>query len=127
MRATLARRTKMTASELDALEHIEADGPLTQRELGDRLVLTSGAVTMLVDRLEQAGWVRRTPHPTDRRSTVLGLTEQATDRAPQGLAQFHRAIEALAQATPGAQRHSVALFLEQAARAARRAAEALVE
>lgn len=67
MRAALARHAGMSGTDLDALEHLEADGPLTQRDLGDRLSLTSGAVTMLVDRLEKAGWVHRRPHPSDRR------------------------------------------------------------
>ena len=63
MRAALASAAGISATDLDALEHLEADGPLTQRGLGDRLSLTSGAITMLVNRLEKAGWVRRRPHP----------------------------------------------------------------
>jgi DNA-binding MarR family transcriptional regulator len=55
MRAALARQAGISLTSLDALEHLEADGPLTQRDLGARLSLTSGAVTMLVDRLETAG------------------------------------------------------------------------
>ncbi|MGO9187353.1 MAG: MarR family transcriptional regulator, partial [Streptosporangiaceae bacterium] len=62
MRGALASAAGISATDLDALEHLEADGPLTQRDLGDRLSLTSGAITMLVDRLEQAGLVRRRPH-----------------------------------------------------------------
>ena len=72
MRAALARRAGISGTDLDALEHLEADGPLTQRDLGERLSLTSGAVTMLVDRLEQAGWVHRRPHPGDRRYVLIG-------------------------------------------------------
>ena len=63
MRTALARRAGIGATDLDALEHLEADGPLTQRDLGERLSLTSGAVTMLVDRLERAGWMHRRPIP----------------------------------------------------------------
>src|SRR5215469_17495425 len=74
MRAALARRARISETDLDALEHLEADGPLTQRDLGERLSLTSGAVTMLVDRLERAGWVHRRPHPTDRRYILVALS-----------------------------------------------------
>src|SRR3974377_2083604 len=77
MRAALARHARISHTDLDALEHLEADGPLTQRDLGDRLCLTSGAVTMLVDRLEHAGWVNRRPHPTHPRYTLLDLSPQA--------------------------------------------------
>jgi DNA-binding MarR family transcriptional regulator len=92
MRAALARHAGITATDLDALEHLEADGPLTQRELGDRLSLTSGAITMLVDRLERAGWVHRRPHPSDRRYLLLELSPNVAERTPQGLAEYHAAI-----------------------------------
>ncbi len=46
MRAALARQAGISSTDLDALEHLEADGPLTQRALGERLSLTSGAVTI---------------------------------------------------------------------------------
>src|SRR6266568_6556102 len=85
MRAALAGRAGISATALDALEHLEADGPLTQRQLGERLSFTSGAITMLVDRLEEAGWVRRRPHPSDRRYVLVELTPEAIGRSPQGL------------------------------------------
>ena len=63
MRAALASAAGVSATDLDALEHLEADGPLTQRQLGDRLSLTSGAITMLVDRMEQAAGSVAAPIP----------------------------------------------------------------
>ena len=80
MRAALARHAGISATDLDALEHLEADGPLTQRDLGQRLSLTSGAVTMLVDRLERAGWVHRRPHPGDRRYVLIELSPRRARR-----------------------------------------------
>ena len=71
MRAALARQAGISPTDLDALEHLEADGPLTQRDLGERLSLTSGAVTMLVDRLER-----------DRKSTRLNSSHAITSRMP---------------------------------------------
>src|SRR6516162_9665364 len=76
MRSALATAAGLSPADLDALEHLEAAGPLTQRQLGERLALTSGAITMLVDRLERAGLVRRRPHPRDRRAVLVELSEQ---------------------------------------------------
>ena len=91
MRAALASGTGISLADLDALEHLEAAGPLTQRQLGERLSLTSGAITMLVDRLERAGLVQRRPHPSDRRSVLVGLTEQAAaDAAADAAAELRR-------------------------------------
>src|SRR5271165_7592046 len=79
MRAALARRAGISSTDLDALEHLEADGPLTQRDLGDRLSLTSGAITSLVDRLEEAGFVHRRTHPSDRRYLLVELAPRALE------------------------------------------------
>ena len=125
MRAALARHAGVSATDLDALEHLEADGPLTQRDLGQRLSLTSGAVTMLVDRLERAGWVHRRPHPGDRRYVLIELSPLAAASAPEGLAAYHARVRALAAEVPAAQREAVAAFLAAAADAAATAAAEL--
>lgn len=125
MRAALAKRARIAESDLDALEFLEAEGPLTQRELGDRLSLSSGAVTMLVDRLELAGWVRRRPHPSDRRYTLLELSPEANQAAPPELARFHRAVSSVAAAVPSRHRAAITAFLEEAAEAAATAAREL--
>jgi DNA-binding MarR family transcriptional regulator len=125
MRAALARHAGISATDLDALEHLEADGPLTQRDLGDRLCLTSGAITMLVDRLEQAGWVHRRKHPTDRRYLLIELAPAALEAVPEGLAKYHSAIANLAHRVPPEHRSVLTNFLRDAADAAARAATEL--
>lgn len=52
---------------------------LSQRELGDLLVVDRSNVTGLLDRLEKLGWVHREDHPEDRRVYQVLLT--ATGRA----------------------------------------------
>ena len=125
MRAALAKKTGVGGADLDALEYLEADGPLTQRDLGVRLSLTSGAITMLVDRLEHAGWVNRRPHPTDRRYTLLELSPKAAEAAPAELDRYHQAIRSLVESVPNRSRSIIAAFLSDAAAAASRAARDL--
>jgi DNA-binding MarR family transcriptional regulator len=125
MRSALAGQAGLSPADLDALEHLEAAGLLTQRQLGERLALTSGAITMLVDRLERAGLVRRRPNPGDRRSVLVGLSEQVAGRIPAGLAAYHARIREIAAAVPAAHRDAVASFLQAAADAAAEAAAEL--
>lgn len=127
MRAALATSAGISETDLDALEHLEADGPLTQRELGRRLSITSGAVTMLIDRLEAAGWVRRGPHPTDRRYVLIALTAQAAEDVPPGLVAFHTRVRSIAEGVPDEHRVAVCAFLEAAAAAASDASDDLAE
>ena len=45
------------------------------RTMGERLQLHPTSVTNIVDRLQADGLVRRMPHPTDRRATLVEITE----------------------------------------------------
>jgi DNA-binding MarR family transcriptional regulator len=61
-------------SEVVALGLLYQGGPHTPSDIGQRLNLTSGSVTALLDRLEGAAFVARTPNPDDRRSLLATLT-----------------------------------------------------
>ena len=50
-------------------------GRLPMRTMGERLQLHPTSVTNIVDRLQADGLVRRVPHPTDRRATLVEITE----------------------------------------------------
>jgi DNA-binding MarR family transcriptional regulator len=54
-----------------------AGAPTTAGDLARASGLTTGAVTAVVDRLEEGGWVRRRPDPADRRRVVVELTDKA--------------------------------------------------
>ncbi|HTJ79607.1 MAG TPA: MarR family transcriptional regulator [Rariglobus sp.] len=71
----LFRPHGLTAAQYNVLHALSdaADG-LSQRELGDILVVDRSNVTGLLDRLEKAGWVKRSDHPTDRRVYRVSLT-----------------------------------------------------
>jgi DNA-binding MarR family transcriptional regulator len=50
-------------------------GRLPMRTMGERLQLHPTSVTNIVDRLQADGLVRRVPHPSDRRATLVEITE----------------------------------------------------
>jgi DNA-binding MarR family transcriptional regulator len=119
----LARSAGLSTLDLHALEHLEHAGPLTPRQLERRLGLTSGAVTALVDRLERVGWVARSPHPTDRRSVLVGLSEAARAAGHERLGAYHRHVRRAAQRLAPAERAVVARFLDDVTRAAQQAGD----
>src|SRR5215510_11911013 len=49
-------------------------GSLPMRVMGERLQLHPTSVTNIVDRLEADGLVKRTPHPSDRRTTLVEIS-----------------------------------------------------
>ena len=72
--------------EVLALLSFTREGRLPLGKVGDRLQVHPASVTNTVDRLEADGYVRREPHPTDRRTTLAVLTAEGRRRAGRGAA-----------------------------------------
>jgi len=71
----LFRPHGITAAQYNVLSALAGEWEgLSQRELGDVLVVDRSNVTGLVDRMEKAGWVRRADDPADRRVYRVKLT-----------------------------------------------------
>jgi hypothetical protein len=98
---------------------------MSQRELAERLLLTSGAVTQLVDRLERMRLVSRRPHPTDRRITLVELAPDAELPDVPELGLYHDATRGAAAGLSAAGRAQVACFLTDVTASAAAATERL--
>ena len=81
---------------LEALHHI---GPLCQGELAEKLLRSSGNLTLVVDNLEKADYVLRERDPADRRFVVVRLTDKGqsfiNEIFPKILANVTREMAAL--------------------------------
>jgi DNA-binding MarR family transcriptional regulator len=69
----------LSSGEWKVLNHLQSAEPPYRRSAGKlaaRAELSSGAMTNRLDRLEEAGLVRRLPDPDDRRGVQVELTEQ---------------------------------------------------
>jgi DNA-binding MarR family transcriptional regulator len=76
MTQSLAREG-LTTARAHVLWVLNHEGPATQRVLADALKVTPRNITGLVDGLVATGFVTRERHPTDRRATLVSLTERA--------------------------------------------------
>ncbi len=117
-RPALARRAGMSHSELVALEHLFT-APLGPADLARRLGVTTAAATTIVDRLAERGHVRRTPHPTDRRRTVVELTDSGRREVLTHLLPMFRELADLDAGLTDEERAIVARYLRRATRALR--------
>jgi MarR family 2-MHQ and catechol resistance regulon transcriptional repressor len=70
------RELEMCGSDFAVLEALLHKGPLPVNEIGKKVLLTSGSITVAVDRLENKGLVERRAHGTDRRARVVHLTKE---------------------------------------------------
>jgi DNA-binding MarR family transcriptional regulator len=80
----------LTFSRYELLVHLYFnDGQLPMAQLGKRLQVHQTSVTSLVDKLEAQGLLRRTPHPTDRRSTLAQITPEGHARTAEAITRLN--------------------------------------
>ncbi|MFS0712547.1 MarR family transcriptional regulator [Microbacterium sp. 2P01SA-2] len=63
------------------------------------LGISTASTTSLLDRLESAGYLRRVPHPSDRRSVYLEPTERADEEVRATLSAMHDRMHQVADET----------------------------
>ncbi|MFJ1759209.1 MarR family winged helix-turn-helix transcriptional regulator [Amycolatopsis sp. NPDC088138] len=107
----LARRLALGPTDVQALQHLAGGGPMGTVDLAHALKIRSASATVLVDRLESAGHVRRGPHPSDRRRITLTVTEPARAEIRAALAPLVDAITRLTEGLEPDHAESVARFL----------------
>src|SRR3954471_2342340 len=73
---TVAVRFGLSESDIETLEQLIEMGATTAGKLTEITGLTSGAITRVIDRLEQAGFVRRVPDPADRRRVIVEVVPE---------------------------------------------------
>ena len=122
----LGRRLDLAEHDVMAVQHLAHAGELTPTQLARRLRLTSGGATALVQRLERRGFVARTPHPVDGRSTCLRLTAEIEALAGDALAPMVADVEAALAELEAREAAAVARFLAAVAEIAERHADELV-
>jgi DNA-binding MarR family transcriptional regulator len=116
-RHDFARRAGIGMTDATALGHLFHDGPQNLGHIAGRLNLTPGAVTALADRMSAAGYLTRTPHPNDRRQSLIGLTQSGTRLMKQAYDSFATDIDdAIADAQP-AHRRELCILLSRLAAA----------
>lgn len=67
----VAEKLGMNPTDIQFLNLLDLLGPMTPGLLGQCSGLSTGGVTVVIDRLERAGYIRRTANPNDRRSVLI--------------------------------------------------------
>lgn len=70
----VVRDKGLSLPQMHALEALGSHGAMRMKELAEKTAVTTGTLTVMVDRLEAARLVRRRPHKSDRRSILVELT-----------------------------------------------------
>lgn len=75
------------------LKELRIKDGMTQRELADNCLLDVTTMSRTLDRLEQAGLIKRTNNPECRRSWIIALTDEGKKKADEAIKIFDMADE----------------------------------
>lgn len=109
--------TGMCFSDFAVLEALLHKGPMPVNVIGARVRLTSGSITTAVDRLESRGFVRRENDASDRRSRIVGLTEEGLKTAETLFAAHEADMNAALEVLPASERMELISLLKKLGRA----------
>ncbi len=115
---------QLSPSARQILAVVEGAGrPLEPSVIAERLLVTTGSMTSLLDNLEKRGLIRRQPHPEDRRKLLIDITPAAQAIVDELLPSLHaRERDVMAAALSASEQRSLLgslAKLQQAALAAR--------
>jgi MarR family 2-MHQ and catechol resistance regulon transcriptional repressor len=104
---------ELCLSDFGVLEALLHKGPLTVKELGAKVMLTSGSMTAALDRLGRRGLVERKEDDVDRRVRVVRLTEAGTELIRGAFEEHKQAMERAVAGVGEADREALILSLRR--------------
>ncbi len=108
----------LTEGEFAVLEALYHKGPLLQGDVQRRVLVSSGGITYLVDRLVERGLVARRPCAEDRRAIYAALTEDGQRLLARIFPAHARAVERAVSGLDEAERTTAIALLRKLGRAA---------
>ena len=73
---SVVRDSGLTTAQNHTIEILGHTGAIKMKELANKIGVTTGTLTVGIDRLEKKQLLRRVPHESDRRSYLIELTEE---------------------------------------------------
>jgi DNA-binding MarR family transcriptional regulator len=83
--ANMLKSLGLTVAQFDALANLYMSDAISQQLLAERLLVTKGNVTGVVNRLAERGWAVRKDDPDDRRTNRIELTAEGRKLAKRAL------------------------------------------
>ncbi|MGD8279234.1 MAG: MarR family transcriptional regulator [Gemmatimonadota bacterium] len=106
-------RHGLTPGEFGVLEALYHKGPMLLGEVQRKVLVSSGGVTYLVDRLEAQGLVERRACPGDRRARYAALTKVGEARIASVFPEHAKAIEHAVSGLTAAERRTATRLLRK--------------
>ncbi|MBV8179180.1 MAG: MarR family transcriptional regulator [Mycobacterium sp.] len=109
----IADRVGLRLTDMQCINALELMGPSTPGELARFTGLTTGGVTVMLDRLERGGYLKREPNPRDRRSVLVHLNPTKVKKMQAFYEEINQRMAALLDATPERELRSMVNLLSK--------------
>jgi MarR family transcriptional regulator, organic hydroperoxide resistance regulator len=103
----VADRVGLRLTDMQCINVLDLMGPSTPGELARSTGLTTGGVTVMLDRLEKSGYVKREPNPRDRRSVLVRLNPAKLRKVNAFYGEINERMADLLDDTPESELRSV--------------------
>ncbi|WP_208586044.1 MarR family winged helix-turn-helix transcriptional regulator [Gracilibacillus suaedae] len=103
----------LNTTDFGVLELLYHQGEQPLQKIGDKILLASGSITYVVDKLEKKGLVKRTPCPSDRRITYASITENGQQLLNDIFPEHWKQIEAITAGLDEEEKVEVIKFLKK--------------
>ena len=113
MDQAIADRLGMNRTDAQCMDLISRLGPMTAGELADRVGLTAGAITAVLDRLERGHWIRRVHDTVDRRRVMVSGGQAQHAKMQPIFAELRKATREVLRRYSGEQLELIADFLRR--------------
>jgi DNA-binding MarR family transcriptional regulator len=100
-------------TDMQSMNLLDLLGPVTPGKLAACTGLSTGGVTVMLDRLEKAGFVKREPNPNDRLSVLVRVNPGKLRKVNALYAGINKQLEGFFSDTPEAELRTVVNFLSR--------------
>ncbi len=88
-------KNKLSITEFSVLEVLYHQGKLTIQQIGRSILISSGSMTYVIDKLEQRGLLSRVACPNDRRAIHVILTEEGKKLMDEIMPRYHEFVNGM--------------------------------
>lgn len=95
LRNAASRKLGLNITDMECLSLLTIRGIATPKELASYTGMTPGSATAMIDRLERAHLIKRTPNPNDRRGMLIEINKESMGKVAAlftGAQQAHREL-----------------------------------
>jgi DNA-binding MarR family transcriptional regulator len=110
----LAEQFGINATDYQLLNLVDLSGQATPKTLSALTRLTTGGVTVALDRLERQGYIVRAPNPADRRSVIVRVVPEKIRPIQTRYREIHAGLEQIFAAFSEVQLHTIYEFFAHA-------------